>query len=59
MTSNDAWRKSSYSGGTSNDCVLVRRDLAALSDTKDPANRVLSVDVSALVVAIRADHVAS
>jgi hypothetical protein len=57
MSSDNAWRKSSYSGGTSNDCVLVRGDLAALRDTKNPANVIITVDVTALIAAVRADRI--
>lgn len=57
MTSNNAWRKSSYSGGTSNNCVLVHRDLAALRDAKNPTNVVITVDVTGLIAAVRADRI--
>ena len=59
MTSNNAWRKSSYSGGTSNNCVLVRHDLAALGDAKDPSGQALNVDVTALVAAVRAGRLSN
>ena len=40
MTRNQEWRKSSYSGGTSNDCVEVAFNLTGnethLRDSKDP-----------------------
>ena len=36
------WRKSSFSGD-SGDCVEVRRDLAAIRDSKNPAGPVLVV----------------
>lgn len=48
MTNNDRWRKSSYSGGQSNDCVEL--DVAAghtgIRDTKNRAKGTLSVSAT-------------
>jgi hypothetical protein len=46
------WRKSSYSGN-SGECVEVRRDLAALRDSKAPDGPALVVDVLRLLVVLR------
>ncbi|HEY3611503.1 MAG TPA: DUF397 domain-containing protein [Pseudonocardiaceae bacterium] len=46
------WRKSSYSGeGATGNCVELALD--AVRDSKNPAGPVLSVDVDALVVAVK------
>jgi hypothetical protein len=47
------WRKSSYTGN-SGSCVQVRRDLAALRDSKDPNGPTLAVDLSNLLATVRA-----
>lgn len=46
------WRKSSFSGD-GGDCVEVRRDLAAVRDSKSPAGPALAVGLGALVAAVR------
>jgi hypothetical protein len=50
-----AWRKSSYSGSDS-ECVELAT--GAVRDSKNPAGPVLSVDVVALVTAVKAGQVA-
>jgi len=49
MSGSATWRKSSYSDGNNGNCVELRRDLAALRDSKAPAGPVLPGDVVALV----------
>lgn len=46
------WRKSSFSG-TGGNCVEVRRDLAALRDSKNHAGPVLTADLSRLLATIK------
>ena len=48
------WRKSSFSG-SGGDCVLVRRDLAAVRDSKNPGGPTLVVDLSRLSALIGFD----
>jgi hypothetical protein len=50
-----AWRTSSSSGSGGN-CVQVRRDLAALRDSKDPNGPTLRVDLPGMLAAIKAGH---
>lgn len=47
------WRKSSFSGNSGN-CVHVRRDLAAIRDSKDPVGPVLTVDLAPLLILVKA-----
>jgi uncharacterized protein DUF397 len=52
------WRKSSFSGN-SGDCVQVRRDLAAVRDSKNPTGPTLAVDLSPLLTTVKSgalDH---
>jgi hypothetical protein len=50
------WRKSSYSGnGATGNCVEPA--LGALRDSKHPDGSVLSVDVTALVAAVKAGQI--
>jgi hypothetical protein len=49
------WRKSSYSGGGEN-CVELAD--SAVRDSKDPDGPVLSVDVTALVAAVKTGRIA-
>ncbi len=55
------WRKSSYSGAGDGDdddnsnCVELA--LGAVRDSKNPDRAVLSVDVTALVVAVKAGQI--
>lgn len=51
-TARPAWRKSSRSSGNDT-CVEVRRDLAAVRDSKNIAGRVLHVEVAALVAEVK------
>jgi hypothetical protein len=46
------WRKSSYSG-TSGNCVEIRRDLAALRDSKNPTGPTLAADLTRLLATVR------
>lgn len=46
------WRKSSFSGSGGN-CVEVRRDLAALRDSKNPTGPTLAADLSRLLATIK------
>jgi Domain of unknown function (DUF397) len=46
------WRKSSFSGDGGN-CVQVRRDLAAVRDSKNPAGPQLAVALTRLVASVR------
>jgi hypothetical protein len=47
------WRKSSFSG-SGGDCVEVRRDLAALRDSKNPCGPEVAADLSRLVAMLKA-----
>jgi len=50
------WRKSSYSGeGATGNCVELA--LGAVRDSKNPDGSVLSVDVTALVAAVKAGQI--
>ena len=50
------WRKSSYSGsGQDQSCVELA--LGAVRDSKNPNGAALSVDVTALVVAVKAGQI--
>ena len=46
------WRKSSFSGDGGN-CLEVRKDLAAVRDSKNPAGPALAVDLSQLLTALK------
>jgi hypothetical protein len=56
MTGTWEWRKSSYSGGTQNNCVevAVRNDETRIRDTKDRAGGHLSLTAAGLQGLIRA-----
>ena len=45
------WRKSSFSAD--GNCVQVRRDLAAVRDSKNPGGPAVALDLSRLVAAVR------
>jgi hypothetical protein len=48
------WRKSSYSGGsTQSSCVEVAQTLGHVRDSKNPHGPVLAVDVRSLVADLR------
>lgn len=47
------WRESSFSGD-SGDCVEVRRDLAAMRDSKSPVGPTLAVELTAFLAAVSA-----
>jgi hypothetical protein len=49
------WRTSSFSGNSGN-CVQVRKDLAALRDSKRPTGPTLSVNLSGMLAAIKLGH---
>jgi hypothetical protein len=50
------WRKSSYSGsGATGNCVELA--LGAVRDSKNPDGSVLSVDVTALVAAVKTGQI--
>jgi hypothetical protein len=52
------WRKSTCSGTADNsNCVELAAD-GAVRDSKNPAGPVLSVDVTALVAAVKAGQIA-
>jgi hypothetical protein len=53
------WRKSTYSGTSdaNADCVELAAQ-GAVRDSKNPAGPVLSVDVTALVTAVKAGRIA-
>jgi hypothetical protein len=54
-----AWRKSSYSGGGSEDTAnCVELAASAVRDSKNPAGPVLNLDVTALVAAVKAGQIA-
>jgi hypothetical protein len=53
--SNRAWRKSSYSGDQAN-CVELAA--SAVRDSKNPGGPALSIDVTALVAAVKAGRIA-
>jgi hypothetical protein len=46
------WRKSSFSGNSGN-CVLIRQDLAAIRDSKNPHGPMLAVDLSGLLATVK------
>lgn len=48
------WRKSSRSGGTGGNCIEVANSLDAVRDSKQPDGPRLTVDVRALLDAVRA-----
>lgn len=48
------WRKSSFSG-SGGDCVQVRQDLAAIRDSKNPNGPMLTVDLSGMLAAVKAE----
>jgi hypothetical protein len=55
--SDPTWRKSTYSGTHEGGaCVELAQD--AVRDSKNPAGPVLSVDVTALVAAVKAGQIA-
>lgn len=54
MSNGTTWRKSSYSGAGSNECVEVARTLDRVRDSKNPDGPVLTVDLTALLVAVKA-----
>lgn len=47
------WRKSSFSGDSGN-CVEVRQDLACIRDSKSPVGPTLTLELSALLSAVKA-----
>ena len=49
------WRKSSYSQ-LNGSCVELPGTLDGVRDSKDPAGRILRVDVAALVQHVKDDH---
>ena len=52
------WRKSTYSGTAENsECVELAAD-GAVRDSKNPAGPVLSVNVTALVTAVKTGRIA-
>ncbi len=52
------WRKSTYSGGsTDGNCVELATQ-GAVRDSKNPTGPILSVDVTALVAAVKAGQIA-
>jgi hypothetical protein len=53
------WRKSTYSGGTDDDdnCVELAAQ-GAVRDSKNPTGPVLSVDIPALVAAVKLGQIA-
>lgn len=55
MTLADHWRKSSHSGQETA-CVELAAQ-GAVRDSKNPTGPVLSVDIAALVAAVKAGHV--
>lgn len=52
--SNASWRKPSQSGDEGS-CFLVRNDLRAVRDSKDPSGPALAVDLGAFVRAVKTD----
>ena len=52
------WRKSTYSGTTENSECVELAVHGAVRDSKNPAGPVLSVDIAALVAAVKADQIA-
>jgi hypothetical protein len=53
------WRKSTYSGGSDDDsnCVELAAH-GAVRDSKNPTGPILSVDVTALVAAVKLGQIA-
>lgn len=49
------WRSSSFSAAAGN-CVQIRRDLAAVRDSKDPSGPALRVDLPNLVTTVKAER---
>lgn len=56
MTLADHWRKSSHSGQETA-CVELAHTLGAVRDSKNPAGPVLSVEILALVAAVKSDQI--
>jgi hypothetical protein len=52
------WRKSTYSGSASSDANCVELAQGAVRDSKNPDGPVLSVEITALVVAVKAGQIA-
>jgi len=48
------WRKSSFSDDVN--CVQVRQDLAAVRDSKNPTGPTLTVDLPALLAALKTNR---
>jgi hypothetical protein len=55
LMSDPAWRKSSYSG-TEDNCVELAN--SAVRDSKNPDGPILSLDVTALVAAVKSGQIA-
>ncbi|HYS40285.1 MAG TPA: DUF397 domain-containing protein [Pseudonocardiaceae bacterium] len=52
------WRKSTYTGGADNaNCVELAAQ-GAVRDSKNPTGPILSVDITALVAAVKAGQIA-
>lgn len=56
MTTVPSWRKASASGQDAN-CVEVHRDLDAVRDSKNATGPVLTLEVRALIGAIRSGQI--
>jgi hypothetical protein len=52
------WRKSTYSGTADNDANCVELAQGAVRDSKNPDGPALSVEIAALVAAVRTGQIA-
>jgi hypothetical protein len=52
--SETGWRRSSYSGGTQNDCVEVANTREAVRDSKNPVGPAVRLDLSIFLNAVKA-----
>jgi len=56
--SDPTWRKSTYSGGGDADANCVELAQGAVRDSKNPDGPVLSVEIAALVAAVKMGQIA-
>jgi hypothetical protein len=52
------WRKSTYTGGADGQNCVELASQGAVRDSKNPAGPILSVDVTALVAAVKTGQIA-
>ena len=52
------WRKSTYTGGSDNANCVELATQGAVRDSKNPTGPILSLDITALVTAVKAGQIA-